>query len=363
MTSAPRSASVVVIAPGPSIEHSTIRTLARGAGGGRDRFGHGRTMMAHGLTPRQKRARLPSLDSVTNLTHECHSRARLLSCAGNHNLNVAIWLRTPVTLSQPKHAAFARPAAGAQCSADHPDPLRRAPRPSPPTPGGPPAMSGTDHPPSTNGPARSTSRSPGPVEQRRRRRGRRRPHQHRLGRQRTRRRGRRRARRHDRRPARGVAADAGPGRRLPGPRRHRDRRRGRGAPHHRGAHHHRAAPPPPRRRPRLPRRRRPSHRSRPARATTIRTTPPPGTASPSASPAATGPPTPATATTAASSSPWAPGGASAAPATPHQASRETQIAMGQRLWNQGGWSHWPACTQQARLPLAQRRAETSRTRR
>jgi hypothetical protein len=29
---------------------------------------------------------------------------------------------------------------------------------------------------------------------------------------------------------------------------------------------------------------------------------------------------------------------------PHQASRETQIAMGQRLWNQGGWRHWPACT-------------------
>ena len=29
---------------------------------------------------------------------------------------------------------------------------------------------------------------------------------------------------------------------------------------------------------------------------------------------------------------------------PDQASRETQIAMGQRLWNQGGWVHWPACT-------------------
>jgi hypothetical protein len=29
---------------------------------------------------------------------------------------------------------------------------------------------------------------------------------------------------------------------------------------------------------------------------------------------------------------------------PHQASRETQIAMGQRLWNQGGWHHWPACS-------------------
>ena len=31
---------------------------------------------------------------------------------------------------------------------------------------------------------------------------------------------------------------------------------------------------------------------------------------------------------------------------PDQASRETQIAMGQRLWNQGGWAHWPACTSQ-----------------
>lgn len=29
---------------------------------------------------------------------------------------------------------------------------------------------------------------------------------------------------------------------------------------------------------------------------------------------------------------------------PHQASRETQIAMGQRLWNQGGWGPWPACS-------------------
>ena len=36
---------------------------------------------------------------------------------------------------------------------------------------------------------------------------------------------------------------------------------------------------------------------------------------------------------------------------PDQASRETQIAMGQRLWNQGGWQHWPACTAEARLPL------------
>jgi hypothetical protein len=29
---------------------------------------------------------------------------------------------------------------------------------------------------------------------------------------------------------------------------------------------------------------------------------------------------------------------------PHEASRETQIEMGKRLYNQGGWSHWPGCT-------------------
>jgi hypothetical protein len=30
---------------------------------------------------------------------------------------------------------------------------------------------------------------------------------------------------------------------------------------------------------------------------------------------------------------------------PNQASRETQIAMGQRLYHSGGgWSHWPACS-------------------
>jgi len=29
---------------------------------------------------------------------------------------------------------------------------------------------------------------------------------------------------------------------------------------------------------------------------------------------------------------------------PHEHSRETQIAMGKRLWQQGGWKHWPACT-------------------
>jgi hypothetical protein len=31
---------------------------------------------------------------------------------------------------------------------------------------------------------------------------------------------------------------------------------------------------------------------------------------------------------------------------PDQASRETQIAMGQRLWNQGGWQHWPGCSRE-----------------
>lgn len=29
---------------------------------------------------------------------------------------------------------------------------------------------------------------------------------------------------------------------------------------------------------------------------------------------------------------------------PHEASRETQIAMGKRLYAQGGWGHWPGCT-------------------
>lgn len=29
---------------------------------------------------------------------------------------------------------------------------------------------------------------------------------------------------------------------------------------------------------------------------------------------------------------------------PHEASRATQIAMGQRLYAQGGWGHWPGCS-------------------
>jgi membrane protein involved in colicin uptake len=29
---------------------------------------------------------------------------------------------------------------------------------------------------------------------------------------------------------------------------------------------------------------------------------------------------------------------------PHQASRSTQIAVAQRLWQSGGWAHWPACS-------------------
>lgn len=29
---------------------------------------------------------------------------------------------------------------------------------------------------------------------------------------------------------------------------------------------------------------------------------------------------------------------------PHEHSRSTQITMGQRLWEQGGWAHWPGCT-------------------
>lgn len=31
---------------------------------------------------------------------------------------------------------------------------------------------------------------------------------------------------------------------------------------------------------------------------------------------------------------------------PHQATKATQIAMGQRLHAQGGWSHWPGCARQ-----------------
>lgn len=31
---------------------------------------------------------------------------------------------------------------------------------------------------------------------------------------------------------------------------------------------------------------------------------------------------------------------------PDQASRTTQIAMGQRLWHQGGWAQWPSCSRQ-----------------
>jgi hypothetical protein len=29
---------------------------------------------------------------------------------------------------------------------------------------------------------------------------------------------------------------------------------------------------------------------------------------------------------------------------PHEHPRETQIEMGRRLYDQGGWSHWPGCT-------------------
>jgi len=29
---------------------------------------------------------------------------------------------------------------------------------------------------------------------------------------------------------------------------------------------------------------------------------------------------------------------------PHEASKETQIEMGKRLYAQGGWGHWPGCT-------------------
>ena len=59
-----------------------------------------------------------------------------------------------------------------------PDPLRRAPRPSPPTPGGPPHV--WDGPPPEYQRPGSQQCSPGPVGQPRRRRRRRRPGQHRL---------------------------------------------------------------------------------------------------------------------------------------------------------------------------------------
>lgn len=35
---------------------------------------------------------------------------------------------------------------------------------------------------------------------------------------------------------------------------------------------------------------------------------------------------------------------------PHEHSRETQIEMGRRLHAQGGWSHWPGCTQRFGWP-------------
>ena len=34
---------------------------------------------------------------------------------------------------------------------------------------------------------------------------------------------------------------------------------------------------------------------------------------------------------------------------PHEASRETQIAMGERLRASGGWGHWPACSRKLGL--------------
>ena len=129
--------------------------------------------------------------------------------------------------------------------------------------------------------------------------------------------------------------------RLPDPRRHRDRRRGGGAAHHGGSTPRR---PPTSTAPRLlPRLRRRRSRSPPAAATTTRTTPPGDRLAQCES-----------------GGNWAAntgngyyGGIQfslvllagvGGTGYPHQASRETQIAMGQRLWHQGGWSHWPACT-------------------
>ena len=106
--------------------HHDLRRLQRGAAGDHRRPG-----------PRPAQEPV-ALRSSQNLTHGVPLGARLLSCATNHkaeccDLGCGSWLasghRTP---------AAVRPAAGAQCSADHPHPLRRAPRPRPPHPGGPP---------------------------------------------------------------------------------------------------------------------------------------------------------------------------------------------------------------------------------
>ena len=69
-----------------------------------------------------------------------------------------------------------------------------------------------------------------------------------------------------------------------------------------------------------------------------------GTSSPSASPAATGPSTPATASTAACSSPPRTWRAKGGSGLPHQASRETQIAVAKKLQARAGWGQWPGCT-------------------
>ena len=88
-------------------------------------------------------------------------------------------------------------------------------------------------------------------------------------------------------------------------------------------------------------------------ATTATTPPaaPSGTSSRSASPAATGPSTPATATTAGCSSTSARGSRTAAPGYPHEASRETQIAIAEKVRAAtGGYGSWPACSASLGLP-------------
>ena len=91
-------------------------------------------------------------------------------------------------------------------------------------------------------------------------------------------------------------------------------------------------------------------RSRSPRATTPPAAPS-GTSSRSASPAATGPSTPATATTAGCSSTSARGSRTAAPGYPHEASRETQIAIAEKVRAAtGGYGSWPACSASLGLP-------------
>ena len=349
MTSAPRSASVVVIAPGPSIEHSTIRTLARGAGGWsgpvRPWADDDGTRSDAPSEPRGPTGRAVTPGSWAS-GREFDTRSAVNAPVFCHvpeitTLNVAIRFQFRLPFRNRNTPPFARPAAGAQCSADHPDPLRRAPRLLPPTQedprhdwdGPPPEYQRPGSQPSARralwssvaaiavvvGPISLASAANGPESA-----GAAEPpttisdlHEELAG-----------------CGPRPRASRSSPTSR-PWPRRWHPRPP---TDHHRATHHHHATAPPP---------------------------PPPPAA---VAPVATGsgyndPNNPAAWDRLAqceSGGNWATntgngyyGGIQFSLASwhgvggtgyPHQASRETQIAMGQRLWNQGGWSHWPACT-------------------